>query len=139
MKCAGPTEFHPEDLSALASWSGKYPAAVRGQEPGTLFDVPAVSDRLHRLLDMNDYVKLTQTYALGGLITNTDGYLTFSRCMPHACPNDAHVAINLKDGSVVTVFNEPTPDYRSTVQRCFASGVALAFMPKPVTDFLLEH
>ncbi len=93
--------------SSLLVWKGKYPfEPIKGRE---FLDVPEVSVRLQAALGEEAFktIKLMQT---APPIEEKEGWLIATGCMPHDCPNNWSVLINLKTYDLFACLHEESYD-----------------------------
>ncbi|WP_139841183.1 DUF4359 domain-containing protein [Methylocaldum sp. SAD2] len=133
-------DLRNEDLSHLKQWVGRYATPIAGAEDqSSFFAVPPIERRLRQLLSQADFEKITVEYATQPPIEIVENYLVLSRCRPHACSENASLAVGLRDGAVIAVLTDPSVNaFKANRRRCFALNGDLLTLPKNVREFLLR-
>lgn len=114
--------FKDEDLSYLKEWAGHYPTRrFDSSNKLDFFKVPQIKHRLQSMLSKEDFKKLITEYTTESPIELIDNSLFISRCRPHSCPENALIAVSLRDGSIFAMFSVPNHEEPDLYEkRCFA-------------------
>ena len=114
------------DFEHLKNWEGKYPRDFYAKPKVNFFKLPEIQPALTKLLDKDDYRRLTQEFGVQQPIKRSSDYLEVRVCKSHCCPCEhGALIVNLKTGAIHVGINS----YPGNKDRWFSSKGSYTDLP----------